>query len=189
RLQPLFFVLNRRVGQDVTLECQAGDVTTEAAEWTRSDLRPPKDILFWRDGRSDPTHQHSSFTGRVQLVDGELKNGNMSLILKNVRREDVGTYECRCFSNCCMNQNQEQTNWTEVNLVKTAAGLTEVPGGRHRKKHLPPSDLIVTSVQRHAFNVDLCHLHFISVFQLQDHVFFTETHEEQIKGSRCSLCL
>ncbi|XP_030286992.1 uncharacterized protein LOC115589946 isoform X4 [Sparus aurata] len=88
-------VLNRRVGQDVTLECQAGDVTTEAAEWTRSDLRPPKDILFWRDGRSDPTHQHSSFTGRVQLVDGELKNGNMSLILKNVRREDVGTYECR----------------------------------------------------------------------------------------------
>uniref|UniRef100_A0A671V176 Ig-like domain-containing protein n=1 Tax=Sparus aurata TaxID=8175 RepID=A0A671V176_SPAAU len=64
-------------------------------QWTRSEPKPPKDILLWRGGQSDPDYQHSSFTGRVQLVDGELKNGDVSLILMNVSREDVGTYECR----------------------------------------------------------------------------------------------
>ena len=88
-------MLNGRVGQDVTLECQAGDVTIGAAQWIRTDLEPTKDILFWRNGSLDPEQQHSSFTGRVQLVDGELKTGDVSLILKNVRREDVGTYECQ----------------------------------------------------------------------------------------------
>ena len=81
-----------QVGQDVTLECRAGDVTIRAAEWIRSKPEPPKNILFWRDGHDQ---QDSSFTGRVQLVDGELKTGDVSMILKDVKREDSGTYECR----------------------------------------------------------------------------------------------
>ncbi|XP_036967089.1 uncharacterized protein LOC119026702 [Acanthopagrus latus] len=81
-----------QVGQDVTLECRAGDVTIRAAEWIRSEPEPPTDILSWRDGHDQ---QDSSFTGRVQLVDGELKTGDVSMILKDVKREDSGTYECR----------------------------------------------------------------------------------------------
>uniref|UniRef100_A0A671V3E0 Ig-like domain-containing protein n=1 Tax=Sparus aurata TaxID=8175 RepID=A0A671V3E0_SPAAU len=88
-------VVRVELGQDVILPCDAGDVTITAVEWTRSDLVAPDYVHFYRDGRSDPTHQHSSFKGRVQLVDGELKNGDASLILKNVSREDNGTYECR----------------------------------------------------------------------------------------------
>ena len=82
-------------GQNVTLLCQAGNVTIRAVEWTRSDLVAPGYILFHTDGHSDPVRQHSSFKGRVQLVDGELKTGDVSLILKNVSRDDSGTYECR----------------------------------------------------------------------------------------------
>ena len=84
-----------KLGQDVTLPCDAGEVTITAVEWTRSDMVDKEYVLFYSDGHSDPTYQHSSFKDRVQLVDGELKDGDVSLILKNVRREDVGTYECR----------------------------------------------------------------------------------------------
>ena len=84
-----------KLGQDVTLKCQAGDINITAVEWTRSDLVAPHYVLFYSDGHSDPAYQHPSFTGRVQLVDGEMKNGDVSLILKNVSREDNGTYECR----------------------------------------------------------------------------------------------
>ncbi|XP_036967165.1 hepatitis A virus cellular receptor 2 homolog [Acanthopagrus latus] len=82
-------------GQDVILPCRAGDVTIRAVEWTRSDLVDPNYVLLYSDGQSDPTYQNSSFTGRVQLVDGELKTGDVSMILKDVKREDSGTYECR----------------------------------------------------------------------------------------------
>ncbi|XP_073330980.1 uncharacterized protein [Pagrus major] len=77
-------------GQDATLPCDAGDASIRAVEWTRSEPKPSKFILFWSDGHTDTPYE-----GRVQLVDGEMKNGDVSLILKNVSREDVGTYECR----------------------------------------------------------------------------------------------
>ncbi|XP_038587882.1 uncharacterized protein LOC119912667 [Micropterus salmoides] len=82
-------------GDNVTLPCQAADASIRAAEWTRPDLEPPEYVLFYRDGRSDPTYQHPSFKDRVQLVDRELKDGDVSLVLKNVSSNDTGTYECR----------------------------------------------------------------------------------------------
>ncbi|XP_078020446.1 butyrophilin subfamily 2 member A1-like [Epinephelus lanceolatus] len=81
-------------GDDVTLRCEAGDVSIRAVEWTRPDLEPQY-VLLYRDGRSDPTLQHPSFTGRVELVDRELKDGDVSLTLKNVTSRDSGRYECR----------------------------------------------------------------------------------------------
>nr|XP_033465517.1 putative butyrophilin subfamily 2 member A3 [Epinephelus lanceolatus] len=81
-------------GDDVTLRCEAADVSILVVEWTRPDLEPQY-VLFYRDGRSDPTKQHPSFTGRVELVDRELKDGDVSLTLKNVTSRDSGIYECR----------------------------------------------------------------------------------------------
>ncbi|XP_030287192.1 uncharacterized protein LOC115590067 [Sparus aurata] len=78
-----------QLGQDVTLPCDAGDVTIRAAEWTRSDPKPAKGILFYAGGFLDDKIQ------QADLVTKDLKTGNVSLILKNVSREDVGTYECR----------------------------------------------------------------------------------------------
>ncbi|XP_038586492.1 programmed cell death 1 ligand 1-like isoform X2 [Micropterus salmoides] len=87
-------VVQVKPGDDVILPCQAGEASIRVVEWTRPDLEPEY-VLLYRDGRSDPTHQHPSFKDRVQLVDRELKDGDVSLILKNVSSNDAGTYECR----------------------------------------------------------------------------------------------
>ncbi|XP_045921499.1 programmed cell death 1 ligand 1-like isoform X4 [Micropterus dolomieu] len=87
-------VVRVKPGDDVILPCQAGDVSIRAVEWSRPDLEPEY-VVFHRDGLSDPTQQHPSFKDRVQLVDRELKDGDVSLILKNVSSNDAGTYECR----------------------------------------------------------------------------------------------
>ncbi|KAL7375494.1 hypothetical protein ABVT39_018393 [Epinephelus coioides] len=81
-------------GDDATLRCEAGNVSIRAVEWTRPDLEPQY-VLFYRDGHFDTTKQHPSFTGRVELEDRDLKDGDVSLTLKNVTSSDAGTYECR----------------------------------------------------------------------------------------------
>ena len=81
-------------GDDVILPCQAADSSIRAVEWTRSDLEPDY-VLYYSDGYLDPTRQHPSFKDRVDLVDRDLKDGDVSLTLKNVSRHDRGTYECR----------------------------------------------------------------------------------------------
>ncbi|XP_049424338.1 uncharacterized protein LOC125883798 [Epinephelus fuscoguttatus] len=88
-------VVHVHPGDDATLRCEAGDVSISAVEWTRPDLEPPQYVLLYRDGHFDTTEQHPSFTGRVELVDRELKGGDVSLTLKNVTSSDAGTYECR----------------------------------------------------------------------------------------------
>ncbi|XP_038586538.1 programmed cell death 1 ligand 1-like [Micropterus salmoides] len=87
-------VVRVKPGDNVTLSCQAGEASIRAVEWSRADLEPEY-VLFYRAGLSDPTQQHPSFKDRVQLVDRELKDGDVSLILKNVSSNDAGTYECR----------------------------------------------------------------------------------------------
>ncbi|KAF1381085.1 hypothetical protein PFLUV_G00170830, partial [Perca fluviatilis] len=84
-------------GDDVILPCQAADYNISAVKWTRPDLEP-KYVLFYSDGHLDPTHQHPSFKDTVELVDRDLKHGDVSLTLKNVSRYDRGTYECRVVS-------------------------------------------------------------------------------------------
>ncbi|XP_059211083.1 uncharacterized protein LOC131989772 [Centropristis striata] len=83
------------VGDDVTLRCEAGDGDIRAVEWTRPDLKKEEYVLFYSDGRSDPKHQHESFRDRVQLVDRQPQDRDVSLILKNVTNNDAGTHECR----------------------------------------------------------------------------------------------
>ncbi|XP_039678230.1 programmed cell death 1 ligand 1-like isoform X4 [Perca fluviatilis] len=82
-------------GDDVILPCRAAGSSIRAAEWTRADLKKPEYVLFYTDGHLDAAHQHPSFKDRVELVDRDLKDGNVSLILKSVSSIDNGTYECR----------------------------------------------------------------------------------------------
>ncbi|XP_059211082.1 uncharacterized protein LOC131989770 [Centropristis striata] len=83
------------LGDDVTLSCEAGDGFIRAVEWTRPDLKKGEYVLFYSDGHSDPKQQHESFRDRVQLVDRQPQDRDVSLILKNVNNNDAGTYECR----------------------------------------------------------------------------------------------
>ncbi|XP_004575293.2 butyrophilin-like protein 2 [Maylandia zebra] len=83
-------------GQNVTLPCRAPNNTSSicVAEWSRADLGTDY-VLFYREKRIDPDNQHPSFVNRVDLQDGEIKDGDVSLILKHVRANDTGTYHCR----------------------------------------------------------------------------------------------
>ncbi|XP_029932708.1 coxsackievirus and adenovirus receptor-like [Myripristis murdjan] len=81
-------------GDDVTLSCRAPDVDIAAAEWSRTDLQKNEAVFLYRDGHIESEDQHPSFKNRVELKDREMKNGDLSVILKNVKKNDSGTYEC-----------------------------------------------------------------------------------------------
>ncbi|CAK6982899.1 uncharacterized protein LOC128384142, partial [Scomber scombrus] len=81
-------------GDDVTLPCRAPNyITITTVEWSRSGLN--KRVFSQRDGNLNTAGQDPSYVNRVQLRDDEMKNGELSLILKNVNSNDGGTYECR----------------------------------------------------------------------------------------------
>ncbi|XP_037614947.1 uncharacterized protein LOC119481787 isoform X7 [Sebastes umbrosus] len=81
-------------GENVILKCNAGDASIDVVEWTRDDLES-KYVLLVIDGYPHPKEQHPSFKDRVELVDRKMENGDVSLVLKNVRSEDRGIYRCR----------------------------------------------------------------------------------------------
>ncbi|XP_063325827.1 programmed cell death 1 ligand 1-like [Pelmatolapia mariae] len=88
--------ITAKVGQEnITLTCRApNNKTIRAVKWSRADLGDEY-VLLYRNEQLDPGNQHPSFRNRVDLQDRQMKNGNVSLVLKNVMINDAGTYECR----------------------------------------------------------------------------------------------
>uniref|UniRef100_A0A3P9DJ74 Ig-like domain-containing protein n=1 Tax=Maylandia zebra TaxID=106582 RepID=A0A3P9DJ74_9CICH len=81
-------------GQDVTFLCRAPNNKTIHVKWSRTDLGEEY-VLLYRDDVFVPGNQHQSFQNRVDLQDRQMKDGDVSLILKNVTTADAGTYECK----------------------------------------------------------------------------------------------
>uniref|UniRef100_A0A3B3Y549 Ig-like domain-containing protein n=1 Tax=Poecilia mexicana TaxID=48701 RepID=A0A3B3Y549_9TELE len=89
-------VISAEPGQTVTLPCKAnGSEPVTAVEWTR--LNPEtEDVLFYRRGKGeDPASQNPSYKNRASLKDEQMKDGDVSLVLKNVKPNDTGTYQCQ----------------------------------------------------------------------------------------------
>uniref|UniRef100_A0A7N6AGA1 Ig-like domain-containing protein n=1 Tax=Anabas testudineus TaxID=64144 RepID=A0A7N6AGA1_ANATE len=84
--------LTAEPGDTVTLPCRAltHNTTVSTVKWIRPDLEP-EDIFLYQDN-----HQYPTFKNRVELKEEQVKDGDLSLNLKNVRISDTGTYECRC---------------------------------------------------------------------------------------------
>ncbi|XP_039466366.1 sodium channel subunit beta-3-like [Oreochromis aureus] len=83
-------------GQDVTLTCRASNNSIIVVEWSRADSNT-QHVLLYRDEQFEPEEQHPSFKNRVDLQDRQMKDGDVSLILKDVTINDTGTYECHVF--------------------------------------------------------------------------------------------
>ncbi|CAI5671357.1 unnamed protein product [Oreochromis niloticus] len=94
------FLLNQTTitaecGQDVTLPCRApNNNPISVLKWSRADLGNEY-VLLYKDEQFVIDRQHPSFKNRVDLQDRQMKDGDVSLILKNVTINDTGTYECR----------------------------------------------------------------------------------------------
>nr|XP_005754058.1 PREDICTED: YTH domain-containing protein 1-like [Pundamilia nyererei] len=86
-------IITAESGQDITLTCRAPNNNIIVVKWSRADLRD-KYVFVFRDGRFEPDDQHPSFKNRVDLQDRQMKDGDVSLILKDVTINDAGTYEC-----------------------------------------------------------------------------------------------
>ncbi|XP_026208079.1 butyrophilin subfamily 2 member A1-like [Anabas testudineus] len=82
-------------GDDVSLHCQGprgADITL--LKWKKPELKTDGYVFFFRERRSYVNIQDPSYRGRVELKDPEMKDGDVSVILKNVTINDTGTYEC-----------------------------------------------------------------------------------------------
>ncbi|XP_042073613.1 butyrophilin subfamily 1 member A1-like [Haplochromis burtoni] len=84
------------LGADIFLPCHVDPTVYETdftLEWTRPDLNP-RFVYVWRSGQELVDKKHESFVGRTSLFPDELKHGNISLKLSNVKISDQGTYKC-----------------------------------------------------------------------------------------------
>uniref|UniRef100_A0A4W6F8N5 Ig-like domain-containing protein n=1 Tax=Lates calcarifer TaxID=8187 RepID=A0A4W6F8N5_LATCA len=114
-----------RPGEDVTLQCQGPrDSTITLLEWIRPDLKSDGYVFFYRNDRPYENYQHPSFRGRVKLRDKSLlKDGDMSVILKNVTDQDSGAYECRIISSAMEGNERTYKEVRDlINLTVTHSG-------------------------------------------------------------------
>lgn len=81
-------------GLDVVLPCTyVKPQNISSVLWLRSDLGA-KDVMSYRDGKMHTEDQHPSFTERVDLQDRQMRNGTVSMVLKNTTFSDNGLYKC-----------------------------------------------------------------------------------------------
>ncbi|XP_035984514.1 coxsackievirus and adenovirus receptor homolog [Fundulus heteroclitus] len=87
-------IITAEPGDNVILTCRAAEnKDVIVVEWSRTDLESDHYVLVYRDNQFFPEGQSPSFRNRVSLLD--VKNGDVSLVLKNVTTNDTGRYECR----------------------------------------------------------------------------------------------
>ncbi|KAM9424204.1 myelin-oligodendrocyte glycoprotein-like isoform 3-T5 [Pholidichthys leucotaenia] len=84
-----------QVHQDTVLPCSISkNQTVSVLKWSRPELNGDGYVYFYRNRRVYHNYQHPSFQGRIELREPQMKNGDVSLILRNVTLGDSGTYEC-----------------------------------------------------------------------------------------------
>ncbi|XP_053496197.1 uncharacterized protein LOC128617183 isoform X1 [Ictalurus furcatus] len=66
-------------------------------EWKRNDSETL--VHLWQDKESHPESQNPSYHERAHFFIEEIAQGNFSLFLTNVTREDAGVYKCAVYTN------------------------------------------------------------------------------------------
>ncbi|XP_051251484.1 coxsackievirus and adenovirus receptor homolog [Dicentrarchus labrax] len=110
-----------KAGDDAPLQCQGPrEASIILLEWIRPDLDSHGYLFFYRNERSYESYQHPSYRGRVEPRDPELKNGDFSVVLKNVTVSDTGTYECRVVMETTERIRSEIRNLIQLSVTVTA---------------------------------------------------------------------
>uniref|UniRef100_A0A3B5AK17 Ig-like domain-containing protein n=1 Tax=Stegastes partitus TaxID=144197 RepID=A0A3B5AK17_9TELE len=71
----------------------AVDVFEKTLEWSRSDQTGML-VYVWRSRHEFEQAKHPSYKGRTSLFADQLRHGNISLKLSNLKLSDKGTYRC-----------------------------------------------------------------------------------------------
>uniref|UniRef100_A0A3Q3S1L9 Ig-like domain-containing protein n=1 Tax=Mastacembelus armatus TaxID=205130 RepID=A0A3Q3S1L9_9TELE len=110
--------IKAKPGENVTLQCRGSkDDNVVMLRWVRPDLESRGYVFVFRDHMIDEEAQYEAFRGRVDLRDPEMKDGDFSVILKNVRISDTGSYECYV-----------GTNGNKPKLINNMSLKVEYPG-------------------------------------------------------------
>ncbi|XP_008296915.1 programmed cell death 1 ligand 1-like isoform X2 [Stegastes partitus] len=90
--------ITAELGEDVILPCEAPNTNKPiiVVEWSKPEV-DQEYVFLYRDGHLDSVYQLPSYRNRVDLQDRQMKDGDVSLVLKDVKKNDTGTYECRVF--------------------------------------------------------------------------------------------
>uniref|UniRef100_A0A669DWJ4 Ig-like domain-containing protein n=1 Tax=Oreochromis niloticus TaxID=8128 RepID=A0A669DWJ4_ORENI len=104
--------------ENITLTCRAPNNNNiiVVVEWSRTDLKEEY-VLLYRDEQFDPENQHLSFKNRVNLQDRQMKDGDVSLILKDVTTNDAGTYECRIVQSKTNHRKRSISNIDPISII------------------------------------------------------------------------
>ncbi|XP_033961861.1 coxsackievirus and adenovirus receptor homolog [Pseudochaenichthys georgianus] len=118
-------LLKAKSGDKITLQCNSStDAAVTLLVWTRTDLEDDY-VFFFRHNRVNENYQDPRYRGRVELKDPEMKNGDSSVLLKEVTEEDTGTYQCQVIPS----MNRWKRNVGELGtLVNSVQLIVEGPG-------------------------------------------------------------
>ncbi|KAF3698281.1 T-cell surface protein tactile Cell surface antigen CD96 [Channa argus] len=87
--------IRAKPGDNVILQCRGPrEGVIQLLEWSKPDLKSEDFVFYFRDERFYEEYQHPLFRGRMELRDPQMKEGDCSVILKNVTIKDTGTYVC-----------------------------------------------------------------------------------------------
>ncbi|XP_054876199.1 uncharacterized protein LOC129351347 [Poeciliopsis prolifica] len=140
-------------GRPVTLPCRAPDVAgpIKYLEWSRTDQKMSY-IILYQDQHFHPDFQDRAFRERAELLDKEMKEGQVSLVLRNTSAADSGVYECRVVQALGTRQKRSVLNAEPDMVIKLRvsperqipdaaaadrADPQEVPGRRRRRPAVP----------------------------------------------------
>ncbi|CAI5638823.1 unnamed protein product [Oreochromis niloticus] len=84
-------VITRFIGDEVLLPCVYSEKLSEPVStfWRDKDDKVVLDIIDSREDKIDP-----KFKGRVVSFPNQYKTGNLSILIKGLRADDAGPYEC-----------------------------------------------------------------------------------------------
>uniref|UniRef100_A0A669BA72 Immunoglobulin V-set domain-containing protein n=1 Tax=Oreochromis niloticus TaxID=8128 RepID=A0A669BA72_ORENI len=129
----------------VTFITTAGLITL--AEWKKPTLSDYY-LYFFRNQQSYDSYQGATFRGRVQLLNPSMRDGNFSVLLRNITVADTGLYTCRILSRRAENTTNDTISTDSFKLLVslTVAPSSHSPQPRGRPGVIASLILLLTVI-------------------------------------------